>query len=310
MNLNVIQDRSYHEMRFPMNALSKRGSTVSNHFGSKRAAFTLIELLVVMATIAVMAVMLLSALAGTQAQSKTAACTARFRQWAVSADLYANDNRGWLPTANPAEGGAYAWDVGTAFPGMLDPYGMDVPVWFCPMRSEALDIANRWAQFNFGHPIQSVNELKLFWSGSYPKECSMQGCCNYWVPRYNISGTPPPGATPFPPDYSNFPLPPHWITAGNPTCLTYGWPQRLHDIAAPYVPFVSDPAGSGYTAGLVRPISGIVGPNVTNISPNTAHFVNNTLLGVNCAYADGHVAAHNPNQMRAVYLSGSYFWFY
>jgi prepilin-type processing-associated H-X9-DG protein len=252
---------------------------------------------------AVLAVMLLPALAGTQAQSKTTACTARFRQWAASANLYANDNRGWLPSFNPSGGGAFAWDVGPGMLNALYPYGMDVPVWFCPMQPEHLDSANAFARYNFGHPIQNVNELKLFWSRSFPNECSLQGCCNYWVPRYNAANP----VSPFPPDYSKMPFPPAFIIAGKPTCLTYGWPQRLHDIAVPYVPFVSDTAGSGWGNGLESPV---VGTSATNISPNTAHFVNGTLIGVNLAFVDGHVISHTPGQMRAVYKDAANYWFY
>jgi prepilin-type N-terminal cleavage/methylation domain-containing protein/prepilin-type processing-associated H-X9-DG protein len=272
-----------------------------------QAAFTLIELLVVIATLAILAVMLLPALAGTQAQSKTTACTARFRQWAVSVNLYANDNRGWLPTANPAGGGALAWDVGTHLPDMLYRYGVDIPDWFCPMQPQALDGANVWAQAQLAHPIQIITNLIAYWSRQYPNECALQGCCNYWVPRYNASGTPPPGIQPFPPDYSRLAFPPAFIVAGKPTCLNYGWPLRLHDIAVPYVPFVSDSAGSGQSGGLASPV---VSTNVSTISKNTAHFVNDTLIGVNCSYADGHVEAHNPSQMRAAYNNGTSFWFY
>jgi prepilin-type processing-associated H-X9-DG protein len=244
-------------------------------------------------------------LAGTQAQSKTTACTARFRQWAASANLYANDNRGWLPTADPAGGGAFAWDVGLSFPGMLYPYGMDVPVWFCPMRPAALDEANAWAKAALGHPIQNTNDLRQYWSRSYANEVILND--NYWVPRYN--GTVrPANPTLFPPDYPHLVFPPAFIKAGNPTCLTYGWPQRLHDVAAPFVPFVSDLAASGQSGGLHSPHG--ASTNVNNFSPNSAHFVNGTLIGVNLAFADGHVASHTPGQMRAVYFDGANYWFY
>jgi prepilin-type N-terminal cleavage/methylation domain-containing protein/prepilin-type processing-associated H-X9-DG protein len=275
-----------------------------------RRAFTLIELLVVIATLAILAVMLLPALAGTQVQSKTTACTARYRQWSASANLYANDHQGWLPTANPSGGGAYAWDVGTALSGMMFPYGMDVPVWFCPMRPSAFDNANTWAQANLGHPIQIITNLVAYWSHSYAGECVIND--NYWVPRWNGSGPIPAGATLFPIDYSTHPkaIWPAWLSnEPTPTFAIYGWPRRLHDIAVPYVPFVSDSAGSGNGGGLVPPGAG-VGLSGTNISPNTAHFVNGKLIGVNLAFADGHVAGHTPNQMLCVYSTGSTFWFY
>ena len=46
--------------------------------------------------------------------------------------------------------------------------------------------------------------------------------------------------------------------------------------------------------------------------PNTAHFVNGVLLGVNAAYADGHVETHNQATMLCGYVSGgsSPYWFY
>ena len=272
------------------------------------AAFTIIELLVVLATMAVLAALLLPALAGTQSQSKVTACKARFRQWAASANLYANDNRGWLPTGNPYGGGAFAWDVGTNLLNALYPYGMDVPDYFCPMRPNEWDAVNRWVQAD-QPPLSflNINELIRYFSRSYVGECQIND--NYWVQRYN--GNPAQGATLFPIDWTKQ-LParwPSWIKNGMPTCALYGWPQRLHDIAAPYVPFVSDSAGSGNSGGLYSPV---VGTAVTNISPDTAHFVNGTLLGVNLAFADGHVASHTPDQMRCVYASGGSgpYWFY
>ena len=270
---------------------------------SVREAFTLIELLVVVATLAILAVMLLPALAGTKTQSKTTACTARFRQWAASANLYANDNRGWLPAFAPGEGGAFAWDVGTNMPNALYSYGMDVLDYFCPMRPGQTDYANAWGQANFSHPIQSISELRRFLSQSSPITLHLND--NYWVPRQQDYS---PNAPFFPPDYSRQLFPPAFIKTGNPTCLTYGWPQRLHDVAVSYVPIVSDSAGSGRGPGLNSPNP--ASTNIFNIATTTAHFANGRLIGVNCVYADGHVAGHTPDQMLCVYSTGSTFWFY
>jgi prepilin-type processing-associated H-X9-DG protein len=188
---------------------------------------------------------------------------------------------------------------------MLYRYGVDIPNWFCPMRPQTLDAANAWAQRNFGHPIQNINELKLFWSAQIPSECSIT-TMNYWVPRYN--GGPPPNAPLFPTDCSRSLFPPPWLKTANPTSLTYRWPRRIHDIAVPYVPFVSDSAGSGQGGGLNSPNP--ASTNVFNIAPTTAHFLNGTLIGVNLAFADGHVITHTPDQMRAAYYNGANYWFY
>jgi prepilin-type processing-associated H-X9-DG protein len=271
-------------------------------------AFTLVELLVVIATMAVLAVMLLPALAGTQAQSKVTACTARFRQWAVSANLYANDNRGSLPAFAPYGGGKLAWDVGKNICNALYPYGMDVPDYFCPMRPAELGAANSFMAKNpqpqtGDSSLKNALDLTYFFSRNFGGECVLND--NYWVPR----ATDTSGGGVFPVDYSskNPVTWPVWLKNSMPSSAIYGFPQRLHDVAVPYVPFVSDSAGSGQGNGLN---STIVGPNVTNIAPSTAHFVNNTLLGVNCAYADGHVAAHNPNQIKCSYYNGFSYWFY
>jgi prepilin-type N-terminal cleavage/methylation domain-containing protein/prepilin-type processing-associated H-X9-DG protein len=57
-----------------------------------RCGFTLIELLVVLATLAVLAAMLLPALAGTQPRSKAYQCLNNMRQLALAWTLYASEN--------------------------------------------------------------------------------------------------------------------------------------------------------------------------------------------------------------------------
>jgi prepilin-type processing-associated H-X9-DG protein len=298
----------YHFLVPPMSAPAfhiESGPSAHNPPDGNRTAFTLIELLVIIAILALLAVMLLPALAGTQSQSKVTACTARYRQWTIAANLYANDSQERLPSFDPYGGGSYAWDVGTNFCYALYPYGMNVPVWFCPMRPNEWNAANIWAQLHFGQPIQTIRQLTYYFSHSYSGEINLRD--NYWVPR-NPNGAYPPIYLPT--DWSTRPPTaiPGWVKGAAST--TYGWPTKLHDIASAHVPFVSDVAACGLSAGLVSPNP--VSTNISNISPNTAHFVNGTLIGVNAAFVDGHVEDRSPSQMKAVYESpsGTAFWFY
>ena len=60
---------------------------------AQKTGFTLIELLVVVASIAVLAVTLLPALAGTRQNSQVIGCLANQRQLAAGWIMYAQDNR-------------------------------------------------------------------------------------------------------------------------------------------------------------------------------------------------------------------------
>src|ERR1039457_4412417 len=63
---------------------------------------------------------------------------------------------------------------------------------------------------------------------------------------------------------------------------------------------------------LSRPPSGVASSNPKDICPNTAHFFNGVVRGVNSAYADGHVEMHIPPDMLCGYQSGGTmpYWFY
>jgi prepilin-type processing-associated H-X9-DG protein len=265
--------------------------------------FTLIELAVIVAILALLSTMLLPALCQTKSPSRTIACRANFRQWAVAANLYAKDNSEWLPGADGAVagGGMYVWEMPTNMCNVLGRYGVDVPQWFCPVRPDERATANSWAFATFGHPISTVDELKAYFSRTYPG--LLVSNHNWWIPRRQ-------GTTSFPTDYSKAPFIAPWLREAEST--KYGWPRKLHDVAAAHVPFISDKCGSGNGNGFLPSASGNVSFQPDDISPNTAHFVNGELIGVNAAFADGRVESHSKAQIRAVYASpgGNTYWFY
>jgi len=306
-----------------------RLSRAARHFNIG-PAFTLIELLVVIGTLAVLGAVLAPALARSQAQPKVAACAANFRQWAVSVNLYAADFHDSLPSFywGGGAGGSYLCDVSPTMVTNMGPYGLTVPTWFCPFRAWEFDNVQQWLEENYpGRQLNTLTDLSLAFAANYYGEAIIQH--NLWIPR-NIF---PPQVTPH--QMNNWATEPIWMQGpirngqlvknadgslmGTPVGK-YGYPYRLHANSAAHVPFISDKAcssmdttagaGAGYLLlSIVPPASGKASADPKDTCPNTAHFVNGVLLGVNAAYADGHVEMHNQATMLCGYNNAPY-WFY
>jgi hypothetical protein len=219
---------------------------------------------VVIAIIAILAALLLPALEVSKFSVEVANCTSNYRQWGVAANLYAMDYQNKLPAYTIGDRtGCNPTDVSTNMPAGLQPYGLTVAMWFCPVRPGEFAYANIYCLQTLGHGLVTIADLTDYYARSFGSFALINH--NWWVPHLN-------GGKLVPDPSSGF----------GEARLPNGWPEKTTDPCANVGPIISDFCESAS--------EGFVQTNVNNVA-NGAHFFNKRLINLNTTYADGHTVS-------------------
>jgi prepilin-type processing-associated H-X9-DG protein len=167
-----------------------------------------------------------------------------------------------LPSFDMPTTGLNPWDVSVDMIPKLEPFGLTVPMWFCPVRPEEFADANDWYRKRTkGQSLSTIKDLNDFFRRQFGTFAILSH--DWWVPR-RLDGNstrlfPSPGLS------------------GTITRTKDGWPQRLEDSTAAFQPVISD-------------LVAAEGTRSTNLAKaGGGHPINKRIQSVNRAYADGHV---------------------
>jgi hypothetical protein len=162
--------------------------------------------------------------------SRVTNCLSNYRQWTLCANLYANDDgRNRLPSFTQIETGYNPWDLDPTFITNVAPYGINVPMCFCPARAADFNSAEDWFGQRYKRPIGSVEDLVAYFGRDWRNLILLPHC--WWVPR-PIHGMAD--------DSPLFPSPRFSMVGATKTRTDEPWPTRTEDPQASTQPIITD----------------------------------------------------------------------
>jgi prepilin-type N-terminal cleavage/methylation domain-containing protein len=242
-------------------------------------ALTLIEVLVVIAIIGVLLAMVVPSLARGKFNARVRTCANNYRQLALAATMYAQDDSGGrLPNfALPTESSQlktfqnlYPWLVDLQMLEAMEDHGVSKPqLWFCPLRSRWRDAHDTFRNVN-GRSLESIADLVSYYRDIQEAKYAFLDL-NWWVPRA-LEG------------FSTLTYPDPSLI---PARLQTPWPTKMDDSSLSTRPIISDwmMGSKSSSADGIQKASG-------------AHAVGGKVQNCNAAYGDGRVETRSANQIR------------